>query len=46
MEQVGTEEKRSFHNLDELWTILSAAKGQLPRKGKKRNTGKTKEESG
>ncbi|HBI23988.1 MAG TPA: hypothetical protein DDX84_07290 [Nitrospiraceae bacterium] len=36
VEQVGAEEKRSFHSLDELWTILSVAKGRIPRKGKSR----------
>jgi len=42
VEQVGTEEKRSFHSLDELWTILSVAKGHLPRKGRDRKVkGKT-----
>lgn len=39
VEQVGTEEKRSFHSLDELWTILSICRSELSRKRK----GNTKE---
>lgn len=39
VEQVGTEEKRAFHDLDELWAILSLRRGKLSRKRK----GNTKE---
>ena len=32
VEQVGVEGKKAFHNLDELWTILSSAKSKRRRK--------------
>lgn len=32
VEQVGTEEKRSFHNLDELWAILGYPRSKVSRK--------------
>ncbi|HAS16564.1 MAG TPA: hypothetical protein DCR39_01375 [Nitrospiraceae bacterium] len=32
VEQVGLQGKLAFHNLDELWTILSSARSKLPRK--------------
>lgn len=39
VEQVGTEKKQAFHNLDELWAILTTAGACSPRKGKKRGAG-------
>lgn len=32
VEQVGFEGKKAFHNLDELWTILSSAKSKILRR--------------
>lgn len=39
VEQVGVEGKKAFHNLDELWTILSSARSKLPMKRKSEERG-------
>ncbi|MBI5407064.1 MAG: hypothetical protein HZA18_05150 [Nitrospirae bacterium] len=40
VEEVRTEEKRAFHNLDELWTILRSPRSKVSRKRKGNTKGK------
>ena len=42
VEQVGSQGKRAFHNLDELWTILSLEQSRRLRKSKSKESQKGK----
>ncbi|MBI5038910.1 MAG: hypothetical protein HZC13_03985 [Nitrospirae bacterium] len=43
VEEVGVKGNQVFHNLEELWTILTAVKSTPVRKGRNKDIGRSKE---